>query len=472
MIELIAYLVIIILVAGFAIRGKRNHPVSASFGRKILHIVAIGLSAIAPLRFPDIEVIQIIVSIAFPIVLILVWRGFLPDPKTGVRSWGIVYFVGIYLALLFVFEDRTAIIFYAMMVLALADGFATIVGERFRPTMPLAPDIQKTLAGSITFFILAFLSLYWVPKFFLPQELLVFEIGLAVLIAIFLTALEAISLRGTDNIWVPVAVVYFLLLDKQVQIVDFAFSWLAILAAFAFIFRMKWLSASGAVAALLMAWVLIADHDGLLWLMPPFVFLVLGSLASRLPKSMAIRSDATRDSARVWANGAVGLICLAIFIISRTEAWAIAGIAAFAAALSDTISSEFGQRYGKRTFYIIGFREVPVGLSGGVSQVGLAAGVLASILMGILSVYLLPSSAWFAAFLVCICGIAGNLCDSLFGQYLQAKYRLSKDSALTDFPSSNMEKPHCGKEWITNNAVNLAGTFTAALLALVVATVF
>lgn len=93
-------------------------------------------------------------------------------------------------------------------VMGYADAFAAIIGKNVKSPEYRIFSIKKTVAGSITmaittFLILsAFLIYCSIPNWFLK----------AVSIAIIETVIEAISIKGTDNITVPLSTVGLLFL--------------------------------------------------------------------------------------------------------------------------------------------------------------------------------------------------------------------------------------------------------------------
>jgi len=93
----------------------------------------------------------------------------------------------------------------SILVLAVADGFAALIGTRYGSLKYEVEEEQKSLEGSLAFMVIAFLAIH-LPMLLmtdLPRETCVLA---ALLVAILITGFEAVSLRGTDNIFVPVGV--------------------------------------------------------------------------------------------------------------------------------------------------------------------------------------------------------------------------------------------------------------------------
>lgn len=92
------------------------------------------------------------------------------------------------------------IAFVGVLVMALGDGFAAIVGKSIKSFEYKIGGTKKTFAGSSAMFLISFIIIsvflvyVKVPMWFLK----------AVIISILTTILEAISIKGLDNITVPI----------------------------------------------------------------------------------------------------------------------------------------------------------------------------------------------------------------------------------------------------------------------------
>jgi uncharacterized protein (TIGR00297 family) len=148
-----------------------------------------------------------------------------------------------------------------------------------------------------------------------------------------------------------------------------------------------------------------------------------------------------RSAAQVIANlGAAAALCVMASVTGRAILM-VAAIAAFSEAAADTAASECGQAWSRRAYVITTLRPVPAGTNGGISAPGTLAAIVAAILvssvaatMGILSPSAVPVAVAAA--------ILGTAVDSLLGATIEAQ------------------------GLINNNAVNLAGTCSAGVLAL------
>ena len=161
-------------------------------------------------------------------------------------------------------------------------------------------------------------------------------------------------------------------------------------------------------------------------------FFLWGTAVTRLgysakaAKGVAEAQGGRRGSSHVLANCGAGLLVLGLrAILVRTGVadggtaepllWA-AFVGSFAAAASDTTSSEIGQLYGRRTLSLRTLRPVPVGTEGAVSLEGLLGGFVAAGVLGILG-GILGLLSPVAALAVTLGGFLGNLMESLVGSW-------------------------------------------------------
>ena len=435
-----------IAIAELLRRRRILNPVDA---RKVLHIGAITATAFAVLAFNNIHTLFLIVTLALPLLLAAVWFGFFKNPENGRRSFGIFYFALAYWVLLYFFgENRPLIIFSAMLVLAWSDGLATVVGNRFaKLRWPFSPDEKSPLGSAVFFFstLVILLALNGEMKM---------GISLVLFLALFLAAIEALSMKGLDNLWVPGALAYWLLLKPEFN--SFQSAMTAVIPALAYsAYRQRWLASGGAFAATLLGWIMLINPEPE-WIIPALVFFVIGSILSKIGGSDTEKRG--RNANQVFANGGVPVLFLMGYFLTGSEPMLVALFSGFAFALSDTASSEIGVRFGKRHFDIRSMKGVPPGLSGAVSTSGSLAGVLFAIIMGVLGYFMIGSVNYTAV--IVGAGVLGNFTDTVVGAYLQAKEK-SPDGGYKDRRKGKLV---LGVIWITNDATNLISSIIACLI--------
>jgi uncharacterized protein (TIGR00297 family) len=113
--------------------------------------------------------------------------------------------------------------------------------------------------------------------------------------------------------------------------------------------------------------------------------------------------------------------------------------ASFSSALSDTLSSELGNVYGKTYYNILSLKHDTRGLNGVISLEGSLCGLGGSILIA--GIYLAFVGSELNFWIIIIAGTIGNLADSVLG--------------------ASVERKHI----IGNNAVNFINTAIAAIAA-------
>ena len=176
-------------------------------------------------------------------------------------------------------------------------------------------------------------------------------------------------------------------------------------------------------------------------------FFVLGTVASQWKIHRKARWGVAehRNIRRGWRNvvGNAGVAAaLALLTLSETISAALGSLliaASFAAALSDTWSSELGNVYGTRFYEVLTGRPGERGRDGVVSREGSLAGVAGSVLVALLHGLFREWGS--AVVIISVAGLLGNLTDSLLGATLERSGRIG------------------------NHAVNFLATLAAALVA-------
>lgn len=259
-----------ILVAAEVWYRLRDPPVEAT--RKLVHLA----SGLPVLAFPWIfespwTVLLLSASIAG--VLAVGRRMEILESVCGVtrESRGeILYPVGIVL-LFWVAQGQPVLYFTAVLVLIVADPAAALIGLRYGRIRYDVEDHWRSLEGSVGFFLMTFVAV--LLPLLLMAEL---DPGLSVLVslvvAIFVTLFEAISLRGADNVAVPLAT--FLLLEHltDAPAATVALNLGVLVATLVVLTGLsRWvhfMKASGVLAATIFFYVVFA-LAGPAWVLPP-----------------------------------------------------------------------------------------------------------------------------------------------------------------------------------------------------------
>lgn len=204
------------------------------------------------------------------------------------------------------------------------------------------------------------------------------------------------------------------------------------------------LTRTGALCGWLVASLIFlgAHYTGLAMLA---AFFIMGTLATSWGMSqkerlgIAKKSDSKRTAGQVLANGgfaAIAGLCMYIFP-TQNILFALMMAASLSSAAADTISSELGMLYGKRTFNILTFKKDRRGENGVVSIEGTLFGMAASAVIAV--IYSIGYDFNVYTIWIILAGTIGNITDSILGATLERQ------------------------AYLNNNAVNFLNTLTAAL---------
>jgi len=304
-----------------AVAGRR-WSWSGELSRKVVH-VGMGLVCLTfPLLFRETWPVFLLAGAA---VSFLVSIRIVPGLKvrlggvlggTGRDSWGEIWFP-LAVAVVFALRGDNDLLFYIpVLQLTVADAVAAMVGIRHGAHRFATDDGRKSAEGSFAFFFAAFLAATVPLLFFSGMPVL--TVGLiGVLLGLGLMLTEAISWRGLDNLFIPLACqvvlqrVWSFPVERLFLESSLLLGMVLVLAA---IRRRTHLSRSGAVGAGLVlygCWLL----GGWPWLLGP---------AATLLGYLLLCPDARRDSPGhhlVQAVFAVALPGVLWLYASRLYAW-------------------------------------------------------------------------------------------------------------------------------------------------------
>ncbi len=325
------------------------------------------------------------------------------EVRRRLRS-GIVLYPLAVLLLIVVFPDRRDIIAAAWGVLAFGDGMATLVGRR-SPGLRIPWNREKSIAGSIAFVVFggaaaSFLS-WWCRGTVIPPPYPWFVIWIPWLAAVTAAAVETLPIRLDDNISVPfsaAALLWFASLvseDLALQTLDAARSvLLGAIAANGAVAAVGFLAGTvtiaGAICGAVIGTVIVSTAGWGGWglLLATFLMAVVSSRLGLRRKTLLGIAEARggrRGAGNAIAN--TGIAAAAAFLGAVTyahEAGLVAFVAALAAGGSDTVASEIGKAFGRRTVLVPTFAPVPPGTSGAISAEGTAAGLIAALMLAAL----------------------------------------------------------------------------------------
>ncbi len=327
------------------------------------------------------------------------------DRRRGI-AWGIVFYPLSVLILTVVFAARLEVAAAGWALMAFGDGMATLVGKSApRPRLPWNPG--KAVSGMLALFVCGTLTAWGLYLFVAaghgrsPDPWL--SLAAVAAAAAVAAVLESLPTGVDDNLLVPLAggsVLYALSLAEPARIMAAVDTWgvnlgigLAVnLAVGAAAWKARAVDASGFAAGLVVGTSIFtfAGWRGYLMLIG---FFLVGSVTTRIgyaakaAAGIAQEKGGARGARNAVANCTAGVFCVLLAAITPYEPWLwIAFVATFATAAFDTVSSEIGQVYGRRTVLITSLRPVPRGTEGAISLEGTVAGMAASWLLAGLGV--------------------------------------------------------------------------------------
>jgi uncharacterized protein (TIGR00297 family) len=191
-------------------------------------------------------------------------------------------------------------------------------------------------------------------------------------------------------------------------------------------------TAGGALAGALIGIVIVATAGWGGWalLLATFALAVLASRAG-LGRKARLGIAEPRGGRRGVANAVAntGIAAVAAILAATTYAAdvsLIACVAALAAGGSDTVASEIGKAWGRRTILVTTLRRVAPGTPGGLSLEGTAAGIAGAAALGGIGIAfgLAPVSA---LAVIVIAATVGSLTESVLGALFEHRGVLNND---------------------------------------------
>jgi uncharacterized protein (TIGR00297 family) len=394
----------------------------AEWKRKAVH-AGIGLFALT-LRWLDWRVAAAcaLAAVLFNVIILPRFaRGLYRDPAAR-HDAGIVAYPAMVLLLILVFSGKhipIAAAVWAMM--AFGDPAASIAGRIVGgPALPWNP--VKTWVGLLSNWAVGGATAVLVFLFVSRREPAADSVAILVIGAAIYAFLESVRAGIDDNLVgaLPTALAVY-----QMSLVfpppflrigeipaDHLLASVAVNAAAAILTgALRIVSRSGAVAGAIAGFLILALGGwaayGLLW-----AFFLAGTLATKLgyrrkaTLGVAQAETGRRGAAHVVAN------CLVPAALLLLGVRAVGFVASFAAALADTLGTEFGTLFGRRAVSPITFRAVPAGTPGAVSLPGTAASAAgaAAIALAGAAMGLIPAGLAAAA---AVGGFLGALAESV-----------------------------------------------------------
>jgi uncharacterized protein (TIGR00297 family) len=455
----------------------------AFLARKILHIAGVGTLAVSPLFFSSYYLLGAVALFFSFLLFLAVHYRWIKVDIYGRKSWGIALFTPAFLVLWIIWgRDNPMWVVQSMLVLALADPAAAIAGKYFPKGSYNFTGDTKTIVGSTTFFIVAFLVLVgfsslhsMLPFSYLTHLQVDIPIGRQLMMWAFIALLaamsEGVSSGGWDNLSVPLLtgwLIFMLYGFYDSHFIAYNLVVLGLIFCGFIAYRFRWLDGGGAITAIFLGLILfLANGWPALLLMG--VFFVSGSLTSRMVQRDEAPTDAkhgkARDYMQVICNGGVAAVCLIVLSITHDDHYLILFAISVAISTADTWSSDIGRRLGGRVIDIKNGSPLAAGISGGISWQGTLAGLAGAFFIAVMAKWigLIDKQVW----LIGLAGFSGMLVDSLLGSFFQARFRFAGNGEfyLGEYiPDGKMGVLDKGFLWMTNDRVNLLSNLIVTVL--------
>jgi len=427
--------------------------------RQWVHIASGGFALLLRLLTWPQAALLAIVALAFnAAVLPRVGGRKLYRPEDATRGFplGILLYPVSVLALILIFRTRLDLVAAAWGVLACGDGFATLVGRAvsdgrtahpswIRRRLPWNPE--KSIAGTVAFVVCggvgAVALAAWTRPAIDPPPSTTFVIAAPVAAAIAAAFVESIPIRLDDNVSVPATAAAVLWLVSLMSL-SFWYASLPIVAAalpwavgvnvvVAWLgYRARTVSISGMIGGAAVGIVIFAAGGAHAWVLLFLSFLV-ATVTSRVglqrKRRLGIAEErgGRRGAGNAFANCGVAAAAAVLAATTPYPKEALLALtAALAAGGSDTVASEIGKAFGRRTFLVSTLRRVPPGTSGAMSVEGTAAGLVAAFALAEIAM-VLGLIGRDAILLVVAAATAGALVESVLGATVERAGILNND---------------------------------------------
>lgn len=479
-------LAVLTIVIGLSELLRIKFKASINFTRKLVHILTGILIAVTPLTLHRPDPLLLIAGTFAVLNYIAIRKKWMPGMHAvGRVSYGTVFYpMAFFVLLLLLWQNHRAILVISMLILALGDAMAAIVGESVKYPIRYQFDGEpKSLQGSAAMLLTSFIVTFSGLQFFSSLESISIATNqafwIAAIVAIIAMACEAISYKGSDNFSVPIGAAFtlhFMLTHSGAQNVSFSIGVAIAMVIAVGSYFLHFLDGSGAVSTFLLG-VVIFGTGKWEFSIPILLFFFLSSVLSKLGKKWKQRFADTfqkggrRDSGQVIANGGIAGIIVLLWNYFPQDVWYFVFVGSVAAVTADTWATEIGVFSRNSPRDVLTFRRVAPGTSGGITLLGLTGGLLGSFIIVYIGSlvthrydHVLKAGALFA--IVVAAGLVGSLVDSILGTTVQAQYRCNVCGKITE------KKIHCqnhptaliaGYRLIDNDVVNLICAISGAM---------
>lgn len=240
------------------------------------------------------------------------------------------------------------------------------------------------------------------------------------------------------------------------------------------LYQMNKLTRSGAFAAFVLGFIVLGFGHLLFYiLMLSFLFssLLINKVILRLIPNIkeSVKEHEPRRWVNVLANGSWLGIASILYAFNPSNLIIALAIISMATATADTWASEIGMLSLETPWTIIKRQTMTMGLSGGVTWLGLMASLMGSLFITLVSLpVIIQMSGWtLLTFVLSVfftfVGFAGSLVDSILGELFQAKFKTTSHE-IVEIMHHSSDVLISGVRWMDNHMVNFfSNVITIAL---------
>lgn len=244
-------------------------------------------------------------------------------------------------------------------------------------------------------------------------------------------------------------------------------AFVAALLVVTFACRLRSLTVSGAVAAVIVGTLMVGAAGWWAGLVLVTFFVTASALSAMSPRRSAgveqVRGK-RRDAVQVMANGAVPAVCaVASALAADRGPWLVAMASAVAGAAADTWATETGRFSRGRPRLITTWKPVVPGTSGAISTPGTLGALAGSVTIALVAAA--GHNSGLMAGVVTAAGMAGALVDSLLGATVQAVYWCPVCGEATERPvhrCGTRARKTRGLAGMNNDTVNFVAILVSA----------
>jgi len=443
----------------------RNDFLDPNLNRKIIHSMVGVAVSFSPFIFLS-NIQPLILAVTFLIINLFSYKHnkLKSFHNLNRKTLGTIFFPLGFIIIAALFWEYKYNIACCFMILAIADPLSSLTGENIKKPHKynIGGDV-KSYEGSIIMFLSTFIILYLFSNSVFHQ-FDTLETFLAIMLSCFaITIAEAMSIKGSDNISIPLTAFFFIEIFNTVNmgnfIIGFSFVISLITIVLFYFYKRKHLSLDGFLSSTLMAG-LILGFGGLKYVLPIAIFFILSTLLSKVGMKNLRESKSGRNASQVFANGGVGLVLCIFNHFYQMELIYIMFLASIAAANSDTWATEIGKLSRTRPKDIISGRSLNKGESGGITFIGLLGSMSGSFVISTVGYFLDINTSYLI--ILFISGFLGSIFDSILGSTLQSRFILIDGKTIKEEKEKDSYH-YSGLVSINNNSVNFLCTLSAPI---------